>query len=219
LNHIDMPNEDREHKKMNLGSGFKKLNNFLNVDKSEFVKPDQVVDLEKTPWPWKDNEFSHIVAKDILEHLGNTEREFLDVIKEMYRVSDNQAIWEIQVPHWRCDTALDDPGHKRLLTLGFFKMLDQKRLMDDKIIHGESDSLLAFEEELDVELVDVKFIYTEPWQQRINHNNISPEELNFALNHYNNVALSMIVLMQVHKPPRYNKKEFVDAIEKLTSDI
>jgi hypothetical protein len=74
-------------------------------------------------------------------------------------------------------------------------------------------------EELDVELVDVKFIYTEPWQQRIKQNNVSPEELNFALNHYNNVALSMIVLMQVHKPPRYNKKEFVDAIEKLTSDI
>lgn len=218
LSHIDMPNEDREHKKLNLGSGLKKLNGYLNVDRSEFVKPDQVVDLEKTPWPWKDNEFSHIVAKDILEHLGNTEREFLDVIKEMYRVSDNQAIWEIQVPHWRCDTSLDDPGHKRLLTLGFFKMLDQRRLMDEKIVHGESDSLLAFEEEVDIQFLDVQFIYTEPWNSKIKSGKITSEELNFALNHFNNVALSMIVLLQVHKPPRYNRKEFVDAIEKLDSD-
>jgi hypothetical protein len=219
LTHIDMPSEDREPKKLNLGSGFKKLKGYLNVDRSEFVKPDQVVNLEQTPWPWKDNEFSHIVAKDILEHLGNNEREFLNVIKEMYRVSDNQAIWEVQVPHWRCDTALDDPGHKRLLTLGFFKMLDQKRLMDEKIMRGESDSLLAFEEEVDIELVDVQFIYTDPWQQRILSGNIKQEELNHALNHLNNVALSMVVLLQVHKAPRYNKIEFIEAIEKMSSEI
>jgi hypothetical protein len=219
LKHVDMPNEDRELKKLNLGSGFKKIKGYLNVDKSEFVKPDEVVNLEQTPWPWKDNEFSHIVAKDILEHLGNNEREFLDVIKEMYRVSDNQAIWEVQVPHWRCDTALDDPGHKRLLTLGFFKMLDQKRLMDEKIMRGESDSLLAFEEEVDIELVDVQFIYTDPWQQRILSGNIKQEELNHALNHLNNVALSMIVLLQVHKAPRYNRTEFIEAIEKMSSEI
>jgi hypothetical protein len=218
LEHIDMPNEDRDPKKLNLGCGFKKAKGYVNVDRSEFVKPDQVVDLEKTPWPWKDNEFSHIVAKDILEHLGNNEREFLNVVKEMYRVSDNQAIWEIQVPHWRCDTALDDPGHKRLLTLGFFKMLDQRRLMDEKIARGESDSLLAFEEEVDVEVVDVQFIYTPPWQQQISMGKITQDELNYALNHFNNVALSMIVLMQVHKPPRYNKKEFIDAIDNLTKE-
>jgi hypothetical protein len=219
LEHIDQPNEDREPKKLNLGCGLKKFKGYLNVDRSDVFKPDQVVDLEKTPWPWKDNEFSHVVAKDILEHLGNNEREFLNIIKELYRVSDNQAIWEIQVPHWRCDTAIDDPGHKRLLTLGFFKMLDQRRLMDEKIVKGESDSMLAYEEEIDVEVVDVKFIFTEPWQKQISMGRITDEDITHALNHYNNVALSMCVLMQVHKPPRYNKKEFVDAIESMTKEL
>jgi hypothetical protein len=218
LNHIDLPNEDREPKKLNLGCGLKKFPDYHNVDRSAVVKPDEVVDLEKTPWPWKNNEYSHVVAKDILEHLGNNEREFLNVIKELYRVSDNQAIWEIQVPHWRCDTALDDPGHKRLLTLGFFKMLDQRRLMDQKIVNGESDSLLAFEEEVDVELVDVQFVYTPPWQQQISMGNITQEQLDYALNHFNNVALSMVVLMQVHKPPRYNKQEFIEAIDNITKE-
>ena len=70
LTHVDMPNEDREHKKLNLGSGLKKIKGYINVDKNPIFKPDEVVDLDVTPWPWKDNEFSHIVAKDILEHLG-----------------------------------------------------------------------------------------------------------------------------------------------------
>ena len=171
-----------------------------------------MVDLNTTPWPWKDREYTHIVAKDVLEHLGDTTRDFLNVIKEMYRVSDNGAVWEIQVPHWRCDIALDDPHHKRLLTLGFFKMLDQQKLMDEKIMQRQSDTLLAFEEEVDVAIADVQFIYTPQWQQMIDKGEISQQELHMALNHQNNVALSMVLLMEVHNPPRYNRDEFERAI-------
>lgn len=218
LAHVDMPNEDKEYRKLNLGCGLAKFPNYHNVDKTDLVKPDEVVDLEVTPWPWKDDEFSHVVAKDILEHLGDTPRHFMDIMKEMYRVSSNQAVWEIQVPHWRCDTALDDPSHKRLLTYGFFKMLDQRRLMDEKINRRETDSMLAFEEEMDVEVCDVQFMYTPPWDARIKSGQVTQEEINYALNHFNNVALSMVLLMQVHKPPRYNRQEFVDAITKAAGE-
>lgn len=218
LTHIDMPNEDKEPKKLNLGCGLKKFKGYLNVDRSEFVKPDEVVDLETTPWPWKDNEFSHIVAKDILEHLGKDTEHFLEIMKEMYRISENGAIWEIQVPHWRCDTALDDPGHRRLLTLGFFKLFDQEKLMNQKIANAESDSLLGFETGIDISVCDVQFTYTPPWDQRIKTGQVSQDELNYALNHFNNVALSMIVLIQVHKPSRYNKEEFIEALERLNKD-
>ena len=219
LTHVDMPNEDREHKKLNLGSGLKKIKGYINVDKNPIFKPDEVVDLDVTPWPWKDNEFSHIVAKDILEHLGTkSDRHFLDVIKEMYRVSDNQAVWEVQLPHWRCDISIDGPGHKRLITYGFLKMLDQRFMMDERLKKGESDSLIAFEEEVDIEIVDTKFIYTPPWDEKMRSGQITQEELNYALNHFNNVALSMIVLLQIHKPPRYNNKEFIEAIEQVVGN-
>ena len=110
LKHIDMPNEDKESKKLNLGCGLKKFKGYHNVDISPIVKPDEVVDLNKE-WPWAENTYTHIVAKDVIEHLDDP----VHAIKEMYRVSENGAIWEIQVPHWRCDTALDDPGHKHLI--------------------------------------------------------------------------------------------------------
>jgi hypothetical protein len=218
LAHVDMPNADRESKKLNLGCGFKKFKGYLNVDKSSLVKPDQTVDLNVTPWPWRDNEFTHIVAKDILEHLGETQTDFVNVIKEMYRISENGAIWEIQVPHWRCDTALDDPGHVRFITLGMMHLFNQQRVMN-RIKQRESDSILAFEHDIDIEVCDTQFVYTEPWQHKIRNNEVTSDELNYALNHFNNVALSMIMLIQVHKPGRYDAAELTQELNKVNSEL
>ena len=213
LQHIDLPNADKENKKLNLGCGVNKFKGYLNVDRNSILKPDQVVDLNTTPWPWQDNEFTHIVAKDILEHLGDTEEEFINVIKEMYRISENGAIWEIQVPHWNCDIAKDDPGHKRSITIGTMHLFNQQRQME-RLRAKESDSLYAMEHDIDIEVCDVQFKYTEHWQQRIRQGQVTQEELTYAINHFNNVALSTIMLIQVHKPGRFGKKEFIDEIEK-----
>lgn len=206
LEHIDMPNEDKVLKRLNLGSGQVNLEGYLNVDIGEFTNPNQRVDLNVTPWPWKDNEFGHIVAKDILEHLGNSNEHFIEILKEMYRVSDNAAVWEIQVPHWRCDIALDDPTHKRLLTLGTFMLFNQKKNFD-RMRENQSDSLLAFEYDIDLEVCDVKFDYLPHWEKRLKSGEITEEDLNYALNTFNNVALSMKLLIQVNKPGRVSKGE------------
>lgn len=211
LEHIEMPDEDKVRKRINLGCGFNKFDGCLNVDKSELVKPDEVVDLNVLPWKWKDNEFDHIVAKDILEHLGEKPDDIMKYIKEMYRVSDNGAIWEVIVPHWRCDTALDDPTHKRLVTLGMFKLFD-KRLVLERAKDRQSDSLIAFEEDIDIEICDVDFEYTPPFKDRILANKITQEELTHSLNHLNNVALSTKVLIQVFKPARYDLKDLENVL-------
>lgn len=208
LKHIDMPNEDREPKRVNLGCGFMKPKGFVNVDKSSLVEPDELVDLNVLPWPWKDNEFDHIVAKDILEHLDG---EFSDIIKEMYRVSTNGAIWEVCIPHWRCDTALDDQTHKRVLTIGSFNLFNKNRNLE-RAREKESDSLLAFENDVDIEICDTQFEYTQPYATRIREGKISEDELSFALNHLNNVALSVRLLIQVHKPGRSDLRELKEVL-------
>lgn len=212
LNHIEMPDEDRQFKKLNLGCGFKKYNGFVNVDILDCVKPDVKLDLNKTPWPWNDNEFDHIVAQDILEHLGKTGEDFINVIKEMYRVTTNGGIWEIQVPHWRCDTALDDPTHRRLITMSTFNLFNKKYIYD-KINYGNSESTLAFDYDIDIEIADVQFEYTPPWKQQIKNGELKNEELMYALNHFNNVAESMRVLIQVHKPGRFDTSELEKLLE------
>ena len=213
LNHIDMPNEDKVSKKINLGCGSKKFDGFLNVDKSPDVSPDQVVDLNILPWPYKDDEFDHIVAKDILEHLGNTSDDFIKVLQEMYRITQNGGIWEVQVPHWRCDVALDDPTHKRTITPGTFNLFN-KRLLTEKARKGEvSDSPLAFEYDIDVELCDTNFEYTHPWELKLKSGEITEDELNYALNHFNNVAQSTRMLIQVNKPGRIDYDELKRVID------
>lgn len=210
---IEHPSHDKEPKKLNMGCGYMKMEGYLNVDASEHVDPDQVVDLQSVPWPFEDDEFQHVVAKDILEHLGNDTHSLVDIIKEMYRVSENGAVWEVQVPHHRSDHAWDDPTHKRPITPGTFNLFDQKRLMEGMEI-GRSDSTLAIEEGIDIDVCDVKYHYVGKWIEMLKAKEITEEQLEFALHTQSNVAESTVMLLQVHKPPRYTVQELKDAIKR-----
>lgn len=210
---IEHPSHDKTPKKINLGCGFFKLDGMINVDSSEFVEPDQVVDLNQVPWPYEDDEFQHIVAKDILEHLGNDKNSLVDIIKEMYRVSENGAVWEVQVPHHRCDHAWDDPTHKRPITVGTFDLFNQKKLIEGMEI-GRSDSTLSVELGIDIDVCDVKYTYVGHWLNLLREKQITEEQLQFALHTQSNVAEATIMLLQVHKPPRYTVQELKDAIKR-----
>jgi predicted SAM-dependent methyltransferase len=213
LKHIELPDCDQESKMLNLGCGFDIVKGAVNVDNSDICKPDIKVDLNQFPWPFKDDEFSHVIAKDVLEHLGETSEDFIKVLKELYRVSNHGAIWEVQVPHWRCDNALNDPTHRRLITLGMFEIFDQSKV-HNRLLVGEGISQLAFDHKIDIEVCETEFDYTGPWKEKIKQG-LSNEELVFALNTFNNVAESMRLLIQVHKPGRVSQKE----IDKLTERV
>lgn len=213
LAHIEMPDEDRVTRRINLGCGPKKIEGFVNVDVNPLFKPDRIADLNKFPWPFEDDEFDHIVAKDVLEHLGETSSDFIKVMKELYRISHNGAIWEVQTPHWNCDIAIDDPDHKRKITPGMFHLFNKNKTLE-KVRDGMSDSALAFEHDIDIELVDMTFEYTQPWIDRIKNKEVTQDELSYALNTFNNVALSSKFLIQVHKPGRCDYAEYEQLVEK-----
>ena len=78
--------------KLNLGSGPKKYDGFLNVDRWAGCNPDIIWDLENTPWPFATNSTSHVLMSHCLEHLGNTTEAFLQIIKELYRICADNAI-------------------------------------------------------------------------------------------------------------------------------
>jgi len=202
LTHIELPNCDRDIKKLNMGCGFKHHEGFLNVDKFPGCKPDQVVDFDVYPWPWEDNTFDHIVAKDILEHLGRSPTDLVDILKEMYRISKHGAIWEVIVPHWRCDNAISDPTHVRLVTRATFEMFNAKSCKE-YVEQGQADTPLAFINNVDIEVCETKFEYVAFWTEQVKAGKMTEEQLTFALNTQNNVAHSMRLLIQVHKPSRF----------------
>jgi ubiquinone/menaquinone biosynthesis C-methylase UbiE len=162
-----------------------------------------VVDLEVLPWPWPDNSFDEIFAKDILEHIGANPKEFIKIIGEMYRVSKPGAIWKVIVPHWRCDLAFDDPTHVRVITASTFKLFDQAKNVE-AWKNKRADSLLGIINEIDVEITDNKFNIIEYWKNEVENQNLTNRQLDLKLNTLNNVAESTEITLLVHKPCRYN---------------
>jgi len=109
--------------RLNLGCGSNRLEGFVNVDFFAGCQPDRVVDLETFPWPFADNAAEVIVLHHVLEHLGQQTAVFLQVMKELYRVSRNGCVLHITVPHPNHADFSTDPSHVRSIkpeTLGMF---------------------------------------------------------------------------------------------------
>jgi hypothetical protein len=191
-----------EHKKLNMGCGFKKLFDHWNVDFEAKCNPDQVLDLEETPWPYEDDFFEKITADNILEHLGQSPRKFTSIIKEMYRVSRDQAEWYINVPHHRCDLHWDDYTHVRVLTPKTFRMFDQSANIDS-IRRGLSDSTFGIMHDVDLEVYDVTYNLVGYWKDLLQEGMLGGKQLDINLNTMSNVCESVNIFIRVHKPGRF----------------
>ena len=101
-----------EAKKLNLGSGQRKIKGALNVDFNLSSKPDRVCNLNKFPYPFKKDQFNEVFCYDILEHLDD----LISVMKELYRVTKNGAKIVIESPHFSSANAFTDPTHKHFFS-------------------------------------------------------------------------------------------------------
>jgi predicted SAM-dependent methyltransferase len=198
MNDIVIP----EHTKLNMGCGFKKLDDHWNVDIEKKCNPDQVLNFEITPWPYEDNFFDHITADNILEHLGQNPNVFTNIIKEMYRVSADGAEWYINVPHHRCDLFWDDYTHVRVLSAKTFKMFDQK-VNYESIERKLSDSTYGIYHSVDLEVYDVSYNMVDYWKQQVSSGMLGSTQLDINLNTMSNVAESVNIFIKVHKPGRF----------------
>ena len=189
-----------EHKKLNMGCGFSKLNDHWNVDESPRCNPDEVYDFEQTPWPWEDNFFEKITAHNILEHLGETPKKFTNIIKEMYRVSTDQCEWSIVVPHHRCDLYWDDYTHIRTLTPKTFRMFDQK--VNFESIGKLSDSTFGIYHNMDLEVLDATYNIINYWKEQMQEGMLGSKQFDINLNTLSNVVESVSIFVRVQKPGR-----------------
>lgn len=140
--------------KLNLGSGYKQYDGFINIDSDTHCKPDFVVNLGTIPFPFASDSVDEIRAYHILEHIGDG---FISLMQEMYRVCCHGALLDIRVPHHFHETFLSDPTHKRPITVEGMRLFSQEvnRLEIER--HGTS-STLGIMYDVDFELVDFEFI-------------------------------------------------------------
>ena len=136
--------------KINLGSGYKRHQGYVNVDGDELTSPDYVVDLERDRFPFDDNTVTDVIAHHVLEHIGAG---YFHLLQELYRVCKNGAIIDIRVPHPRHETFLNDPTHVRPITVNGLGLLSQKANRED-IANGGHFSALGISYKVDFEVVE-----------------------------------------------------------------
>lgn len=130
--------------KINFGSGFKKKDGFVNVDKFEASQPDVVHDLSSTPWPFEDGSCDEALFEFSLEQIGTTPGDLLRVMRELYRVTANEAVTRIWFFHPRHDQFVMNPMCVHRLSVEFFQLLSVARNLS-LIPTGVHDNLFALQ--------------------------------------------------------------------------
>lgn len=143
--------------KLNIGSGYKRYTGFTNIDSDKNCNPDILINLddEHLILPFEDNSVDEIKAYHILEHIGSG---YLRLLQEIYRVCKPGAILDIHVPHPNHEVYLNDPTHKRPITVEGFRLFSKKvnRL---EIERNGTSSTLGIMLGVDFEIVDFNYIY------------------------------------------------------------
>lgn len=184
--------------RLNLGCGFDKKAGWINVDKNSLSEPDQLVDLESTPWPWPDSSIAEIQMRHVLEHLGETTDSYLSIISEMWRICRHGALVRIVVPHPRHDHFLNDPTHVRPITVQGLEMFSQKR-NQEWVRQGIANTPLGLQIGVDFEIVSFDVVPDEPWRGRLKRGEIKSAQLQQAMHMYANVIMETAIVMRTIK--------------------
>ena len=98
--------------KLNLGCGRDIRAGYVNLDSVKMPGVDKVCNLDKFPYPFKDNTFEEVYAAHVIEHLTDLP----GVMKELRRISKPGGKIIIRVPFFPSMYAASDPTHKHFFT-------------------------------------------------------------------------------------------------------
>lgn len=109
-------------KVLDVGCGEYKISGAVGLDNQTFPdKPghnvDVVHDLNKTPWPFKDETFDLVVSTHCIEHLEYVP----SVMNEIHRIAKKGGRIVIQVPYFRSVLAFSDPTHRNFFAVHSFE--------------------------------------------------------------------------------------------------
>ena len=191
--------------KINLGSGYKRIDGFLNIDDDPLVEPDFLCNVEKDKLPFEDNSVEEIRAHHILEHIGAG---FIPLMQELYRVAKHGCILDIVVPHHFHDNFYSDPTHCRPITVGGMYMFCQKTNKEHIEAYG-SNSGMGLKYNVNWEMVWFDFEYDQFYAEMVGRMKQKMEDLTIThdedfmfrrlMREANNVAVHTMIKMKAIK--------------------
>ncbi len=185
--------------KLNLGCGFKKKENFLNVDRFEACQPDQVLDLLRTPWPWQDSSVDEVHFEFSLEQMGSTTEDLLKILKETYRVCKHDAKIHLLFVHPRHDQFYLNPLCVHRLSPEFFQTMSVQHNLK-MIPMGNHDDNLGLMLQVNFEITNIKPHIDQSFHADFESGKITEQELFYRMRFENNICHVMQVEMKALKP-------------------
>ena len=184
--------------KLNMGCGQNKINGYLNIDKHSECEPDLQFDLEKFPWPFKTSEVNEVLFNHSLEHIGANTNIFLNIMKELYRVCNNDAKIQINVPHPRHDNYINDPTHVRIITPQIFELFSKKNNILWEEIKA-SNSPLAKYLDIDFETIEINQVLEPEYIEKLNNKELTQREIEKYIKELNNIVSEYRITLRVVK--------------------
>lgn len=99
-------------KKLNLGCGKDIKKGYVNLDHVKLPGVDVIHDLDKYPYPFKDNTFDLVYCDNVLEHLDS----IIKPAEELWRITKKGGKIVVIVPIFPSIWAMTDPTHKQFFT-------------------------------------------------------------------------------------------------------
>jgi hypothetical protein len=185
--------------KFNMGCGQNPRPGYVNVDAAAACRPDEVVDLEVTPWPWPDGCADEVRFIHSLEHMGQSPGVFLAMMTELYRICAPDASVVIHVPHPRHDNFLNDPTHVRVITPELLGLFDREANEAWRAA-GAANTPLALYTGVDFKVATYQTLLAEPFRTQFRNGELGQPEIAEAIRARNNVIEEWRITLLVRKP-------------------
>jgi hypothetical protein len=183
---------------LNLGCGFRKKQNFINVDLGDFCKPDVICNLATEAWPWPTSSASEVHFEFSLEQMGEGKIQLQHMICELFRVCQNNCKIFITCLHPRHDQFVLNPMCTQRISVEFFYMLSMANNLQ-QIGSGRSDNCLALEWGVNFQVANFQNLLNESIHQFMTSGQITEEQLRQRMNFENNLVQALEIELQVIK--------------------
>ncbi|MEO5657663.1 MAG: class I SAM-dependent methyltransferase [Nitrospiria bacterium] len=97
---------------LDVGCGINKLPGSLGIDRNPASRADVLVDLDRFPYPFRDNSFDGLQAVHVIEHVSDV----IGAMEEFHRVVRPGGEVFLATPHYTDFSSFCDPTHKSHLT-------------------------------------------------------------------------------------------------------
>ncbi len=181
-----------------MGSGQNPRPGYVNVDASPACRPDEVWDLEQTPWPWPDNCAEEVLFIHSLEHMGGDPKVFLAIMRELYRICAPNASVMIHVPHPRHDNFINDPTHVRAISPPMLTLFDREA-NEEWREKGAANSPLALYNGVDFKVAAYRGVLAEPYRTQVEAGELTEAAIEEIVRSRNNVLTEWRMQLLVRK--------------------